>query len=511
MTDKRSVNNITNTICTIVFFLFAGLFLTIKSLAAEGVDISTPSNFILMSSGGSNNLTASGTNGHWNTWDPGSNVWYDSNGIPYYQTVATGETFTGPNDLLGDPLFAPVAAAGTSDFYGTTTASTSSNLLGGSREYNADNFNGNFTADASGLTTSYIDIHDSNFAASKTASVTANNGTVMEMYDNNFNGSTTINAASGGTVNVQIGNSTEMATLNTNVDRIRDFVSLLWRNITTPIISTSSTDTYVVNGVSRTYGLNSINIAGTTYYCNFFGLLRYYFNQLCYELSPTENNGTAVASDPPQKLGSFNSIPVVTHRSPYSTFSYDSSNDVISENISYRYFSFSTAIINILVGTFKSYINANIQYLADTWYRWYNPNISLANSQFWIAYNTDTGEIDHVNLSTVLYYITWYLGQLYDDGTNVTQNMQQMTQDIGTAAATFQDLNQKEQAAINQIQTGFETFLPDPTEFQSFRAITWCSNYLQQIYLALGAYGQVIFIALLFGVCLQFIGYFRYK
>lgn len=146
-----------------------------------------------------------------------------------------------------------------------------------------------------------------------------------------------------------------------------------------------------------------------------------------------------------------------------------------------------------------------------TYWNAYYPLRDVANAQYWRAYNTDTGQYDSVNLATVFAYITWYLGQLYDDSTNVTQNMQQMTQDIGTAATTFQDLNQKEQAAINQIQTGFETFLPDPTEFQSFRAITWCSNYLQQIYLALGAYGQVIFIALLFGVCLQFIGYFRYK
>lgn len=230
MTDKRSVNNITNTICTIIFFLFAGLFLTIKSLAAEGVDISTPSNFILMSSGGSNNLTASGTNdGNFSNWNPGNNVWYDSNGIPHYQTVATGQVFTGSSDLLGSPVFAPVAAAGTSDFYGTTTASTSSNILGGSREYNADNFNGNFSADASGLTTSYIDIHDSNFAASKQASVTANNGTVMEMYDNNFNGNTTINAASGGTVNVTLGNSQEMQTLLSYTLNIQNFTNTISR------------------------------------------------------------------------------------------------------------------------------------------------------------------------------------------------------------------------------------------------------------------------------------------
>ena len=94
---------------------------------------------------------------------------------------------------------------------------------------------------------------------------------------------------------------------------------------------------------------------------------------------------------------------------------------------------------------------------------------------------------------------------------NVTETMHTMTEDINTAATTFQDMEQKEHAAIEQIQSGFETFLPDVNQFGSFKAITWCSNYLQQIYLSLGSYGTVIFIALLFGVCLQFIGYFRYK
>lgn len=457
MTDKRSVNNITNTICTIIFFLFAGLFLTIKSLAAEGVDISTPSNFILMSSGGSNNLTASGTNdGNFSNWNPGNNVWYDSNGIPHYQTVATGQVFTGSSDLLGSPVFAPVAAAGTSDFYGTTTASTSSNILGGSREYNADNFNGNFSADASGLTTSYIDIHDSNFAASKQASVTANNGTVMEMYDNNFNGNTTINAASGGTVNVTLGNSQEMQTLLSYTLNIQNFTNTIRRYI---IIISDNLSTNRLSDSVTSYTLTD-PVSGTSFNVN---LSNFY----------------------------------------YRIYSY--SNESVNYTSEIRYSNFR-GWLHAKLSEIEGLLGAYSNMIAS----WFYP-LKSVGSNYWIAYNTDTGLYDHVNLATVFGYITWYLGQLYDDGTNISQNMQQMTQDIGTAATTFQDLNQKEQAAINQIQNGFETFLPDPTEFQSFRAITWCSNYLQQIYLALGAYGQVIFIALLFGVCLQFIGYFRYK
>lgn len=523
MTDKRSVNNIT-IITYLLIILFAGLFLTIHSFAAEGVEVSTPSNFILYSTGGSNNTTASGTNGHWNTWDPGNNVWYDEYGVPQYQIVATGETFTGPNDLLGNPLFAPVAAAGTSNFYGTTTASTSSNLLGGSREYMGDNFNGNFSADASGLTTSYIDIHDSKFASGKTATVTANNGTVMEMYDNNFNGSTTINAASGGTVNVQIGNSTEMQQLLSNTSQTNTLlgttntllgnllypVAIIWDNVIYNMLSTTQSRSFTLFGQTYSYNGSASYLADKVYYTNLRGTLELYLRNLLHQLdylwTETYNEG-----DPLRKVFTIDRYPVALNRVAISVYSYDASTDVVSVENVYRYKTYVGMLYECVTWTIPSYFTSMIQYLADTWYRWYNPNISLANSKFWKAYNTDTGQYDSVNFSTVFMYITWYLGQIYDDSTNVTNTMHQMTSDIGTAATTFQDLNNKEQVAINQIQQGFETFLPDVTQFQSFRAITWCSNYLQQIYIALGAYGQVIFIALLFGVCLQFIGYFRYK
>lgn len=458
MTDKRSAYNLT-ILFLIIIALFAGLFLTINSLAEEGVEVSTPSNFVLMSSGGTNSTNATSTDGHWNNWNPGNNVWYDSNGIPYYQTVATGEVFHGTNDLLGSPIWAPVAAAGTSDFYGTASANTSSNLLGGSREYYADNFNGDFEADASGLTTSYIDIHDSNFAASKQASVTANNGTVMEMYDNNFNGNTTINAASGGTVNVTLGNTTEMNTLLTYTNDIQLYIKRLYAQFT--YYRTSTTQSGAWNAKHTVNGIPDVDV---------------------------------------MKIILFN-------------FSFNNTTHQIVRNDAYYFVNF----LGFIVSRFDDLFNLlqamanSIMWQFNTWWDAYRPNKLLTEAQYWIAYNTDTGQYDNVNLATVFGYMTWYLGQLYDDSTNVSQNMQQMTSDIGTAATTFQDLNQKEQVAINQIQQGFETFLPDVTQFQSFRAITWCSNYLQQIYVALGAYGTVIFIALLFGVCLQFIGYFRYK
>lgn len=68
-----------------------------------------------------------------------------------------------------------------------------------------------------------------------------------------------------------------------------------------------------------------------------------------------------------------------------------------------------------------------------------------------------------------------------------------------------------EQQIQNRVQNALSTFIPDTTLFSGFVAIAWCSQYLQQVYVALGSYGTVIMIGLLLGVCMQFIGYFRYK
>lgn len=68
-----------------------------------------------------------------------------------------------------------------------------------------------------------------------------------------------------------------------------------------------------------------------------------------------------------------------------------------------------------------------------------------------------------------------------------------------------------EQNLQNRVQSSISTFVPDLTLLSGFVALSWVSNYLQQMYVSLGAYGTVIMIGLLLAVCMQFIGYFRYK
>lgn len=167
-------------------------------------------------------------------------------------------------------------------------------------------------------------------------------------------------------------------------------------------------------------------------------------------------------------------------------------------------------------GTFLGILNQRLLNLLDLiklqfdiWFEWFYP-LKDANPQYWHVYNTDTDSTDIVNPATVTYYITWYLGQLFlmnNDNTPLG-NLQDSVDDIKDQLVNVEN---QEQSIITSIRTGIDNFAPDLTQIGSFKALSWCSNYLQQIYVALGSYGTVILIGLLLGVCMQFIGYFRYK
>lgn len=145
----------------------------------------------------------------------------------------------------------------------------------------------------------------------------------------------------------------------------------------------------------------------------------------------------------------------------------------------------------------------------EVWFQWFYP-LKDANPQYWHVYNTDTDSTDVVNPATVTYYITWYLGQLFlmnNDNTPLG-NLQDSVDDIKDQLVNVEN---QEQSIITSIRSGIDDFAPDLSQIGSFKALSWCSNYLQQIYVNLGVYGTVILIGLLLGVCMQFIGYFRYK
>lgn len=99
-----------------------------------------------------------------------------------------------------------------------------------------------------------------------------------------------------------------------------------------------------------------------------------------------------------------------------------------------------------------------------------------------------------------------YLGYLNDNNPASTIT--------NSVAALDQNLTQLEQAE-SQVTTSaiqrINNFLPDPNSIGALSALSWGSNFLQRIFVALGAFNIPILCALVLSVCMQFIGYFKYK
>lgn len=167
-------------------------------------------------------------------------------------------------------------------------------------------------------------------------------------------------------------------------------------------------------------------------------------------------------------------------------------------------------------GTFHSILLNRLEYMADVltfsfdrFFEWYYP-LDIVNPEYWRSYDSDTQSQVSTNLAGVLYDISWYLGNLYilQSASVALDNMGQAVENVTT---TFESVEAQENAVISSIESHIQSFNPSVSDFGAFRAIPWMSNYLQQIYVSLGTYGTVITVGLFLGVCLQIIGYLRYK
>lgn len=343
-------------------------------------------------------------------------------------------------------------------------------------------------------------------------------GTNLNFNDSTFQGAVNINDAGV----VQIGSTTESAQIVTNtsntvsrldtiISRFNSLITNIENTIATPLIYLymqlgiqvyqTSGGTYSLTFNNKTYTINLLRITfqGNSYYFNGRGTLEYYLNSIFRNISIN-----SVASTNPSI---YNGLPVILGTYTLNTYSYDSTNDVISVS--------SESIITGMMGfimrycntTIVSYINSNIAYLADTWYRWYSPNISAANSQFWIAFNTDTEVYDHVNLSTVFGYITWYLGQLYIQGNEAAADISQSVDDMSTA---FTDLESKE----NQINTNIKNSLNSVDSFFNLPTIASGSvviGWLQYMWVSLGMFQGVTIIAWALIILTIVTGFYKVK
>lgn len=140
--------------------------------------------------------------------------------------------------------------------------------------------------------------------------------------------------------------------------------------------------------------------------------------------------------------------------------------------------------------------------------RWFYP---LRNSsyQYWRVWDTDTDSYKSVNPATVTGYITWYLGKLYEHLTADTDSI--LSPAIDDTKNAITSLEQTEKQITDTYIPAINNFNPSSIDLGSLSAVSFVGNYLQRIFTALGAFNIPIIAALTLAVCMQLVGYFKYK
>lgn len=166
-------------------------------------------------------------------------------------------------------------------------------------------------------------------------------------------------------------------------------------------------------------------------------------------------------------------------------------------------------------GTFLGIVHRKFNEIIDlfrlqcaVWFQWWYP-LKASTPQYWQVYNSDTGDYEMVSPAGVTAYITWYLGKLYEHLTaDIDSVLEQPVEDAQNAISA---LEQSEAQIKNTYLPAVNSFLPDASDIGSLSAVSYFGNYLQRIFVALGAFNIPIIAALTLAVCMQLIGYFKYK
>lgn len=381
--------------------------------------------------------------------------------------VLTNNTFNGSTDI--NPDFTDITSTG--NHYNGSVDITY-NGMGGTLDSNGDTF--------------------------QSASVTAQQSD-LSISNGTFNGTTNITANS-----VSLGSISQM-------DNLLDELYALMRSITVAATSNTRNPTVTNPWTGNTVTLELNTIAGdqlvynsTTHtlsvqavgspwpYGNYHA--RVVFFQTCLTNS-LNNLGLFISYWVSNIFDDSNTYRIYTFTASGETYSFSST----TTTTSFRY-----AITN----RFDVLIQL-LQWFCSRFFEWYYP-LDNVLPEYWRYYNTDTAQQEEIGLAGLMYNISWYLGQMYvlQSASQSLDNLQDQVDDI---ADTLAEAESKENAVISSISSSINSFNPDLTSIGAFRALSWSSNYLQQVFLALGTYGTVILVGLLLGVCMQFIGYFKYK
>lgn len=415
----------------------------------------------------------------------GGYVEYDETGTAeYINWNPSGETFSGQNEIEGS-----VSTNQNPDLY--------SNTFNGSVNIDTNSFN-SLTSTGNTYNNTTIDVVpgagtiDSNNDTFRSSTTLAASQSDVEINNAEFNGSLSINANT-----VSLGSVPEMSQLITDTQNISYFLSMIIWNFGVSYVSTSN-QTYTHQTVNGTYVQSLIptfewtitySDAGAVFtptqvYCNLGGLLKTKFDNISYLL----------------RYG----FEFLIHARQYPMWNFTGDGEFY--NITQQ--TYTTSFFQ-MVENRLSIMCSLLSWYCNRFFNWYYP-LDNVIPMYWQYYNTDTQQSESIGLAGLMYNISWYLGQMY-----VLQVASSALDDVGVAVEDLSDeltsFEASENSVISSVSSGIESFIPNVSDFGAFTALSWCSQYLQRVFVALGLYGNVIMIGLLLGVCMQFIGYFRYK
>lgn len=167
------------------------------------------------------------------------------------------------------------------------------------------------------------------------------------------------------------------------------------------------------------------------------------------------------------------------------------------------YAGFCSQIRLLFRDVLPTYITAPFMFLYDVFYP-LNPD-----SFSWQYYNTDTGKMESTNLGGLMYNISWYLGELYK--TNDWEAAQGFKDAQDTIDNLTEDMSSAESAITDTVLPNIQDFSPDPSDVASLSGLSFVGSFIQDFYLALGVFGIPVMLSLVLAVCMQLIGYFKYK
>ena len=164
------------------------------------------------------------------------------------------------------------------------------------------------------------------------------------------------------------------------------------------------------------------------------------------------------------------------------------------------------ALVDIQFKNLSALVTQVFNVFAD----WYYP-LSTMDSLYWQYFNTDTGQKENINLAGLMYNISWYLGQMFqmniwdlgDSG---------LADSVDDLSDTLSDYDSAESDIFSSVESGLvgiESKLD--LSFAPLTYIAQVSGWLTTLWNGLGSWQAPTLISFSLVICMQFIGYFKYK